>query len=133
MNINGKIIKKCRIKKGYTQQDLADMMDVDVKTIQKWEGGKSGIRTKHQVKLRDILNISQKNNENNEYILSRNYVNLDYAKKEIDIMAIFLSMLIIILLVPIVRDAQDAQYKLIGFAVICKEYWQILNKIRRKS
>ena len=42
MNINGSIIKKYRIEKGYTQQELADVMNVDAKTIQKWESGKSG-------------------------------------------------------------------------------------------
>ena len=88
MNINGSIIKKYRIEKGYTQQELADVMNVDAKTIQKWESGKSGISTKNLVRLTDILNIPKINNETVKY---RNNTNVEYPKKEIDIMAISLA------------------------------------------
>ena len=37
----GQFIKECRIKKGFTQKDLADLLFVDVTTVSKWERGVS--------------------------------------------------------------------------------------------
>ena len=37
----GSYIKESRIKKNYTQQELADLLFVDVTTVSKWERGVS--------------------------------------------------------------------------------------------
>lgn len=35
----GAFIKECRLKKGYTQKDLADLLFIDVTAVSKWERG----------------------------------------------------------------------------------------------
>ena len=37
----GQFIKENRIKKGYTQKELADLLFVDVTAVSKWERGVS--------------------------------------------------------------------------------------------
>lgn len=47
-----KSIKELRQRYGYTQQQLADLLDVTVNTVQKWEQGanKPGRRSKKDIK-----------------------------------------------------------------------------------
>ncbi len=40
MNKIGKIIKEARIKKGYTQEELAEMVGVKKSAVAKWENGR---------------------------------------------------------------------------------------------
>ena len=45
-------MKGLRIKEGYTQQAWADLFDVKLNTVQKWEAGdsKPGLRSKKDIK-----------------------------------------------------------------------------------
>jgi len=48
-------IKKLRIKKGMSQQELADELGIHVNTIKNWESGKSTISPKKRHLLLDII------------------------------------------------------------------------------
>ena len=54
-NTTGDIIKNLRIAKGYTQSELAKMLDVKLSTIQKYESG--AIQNLKLGTLRELCNI----------------------------------------------------------------------------
>lgn len=57
MNI-GEIIKKARIEKGYTQEELGEMVGVKKSAVAKWENGRvSEIKRSNLKKLADALGI----------------------------------------------------------------------------
>lgn len=53
-----KIIKEARIKKGMTQQQLADSVYVTRQTISKWENGSSDPNTSNLIALSKLYKIS---------------------------------------------------------------------------
>lgn len=53
-----KIIKEARIKKGMTQQQLADSVYVTRQTISKWELGSSDPNTSNLIALSKLYKIS---------------------------------------------------------------------------
>lgn len=53
-----KIIKEARIKKGMTQQQLADSVYVTRQTISKWELGSSDPNTSNLIALAKLYKIS---------------------------------------------------------------------------
>lgn len=54
----GKIIKKARLEKGYTQEELADRVGVKKSAVAKWENGRvSEIKRSNLKKLADSLDI----------------------------------------------------------------------------
>lgn len=53
-------IKELRIKKGFSQQELADKLGVHVNTIKNWEAGKSTISPKKEHLLLKIFGQSDK-------------------------------------------------------------------------
>ena len=57
MNI-GKIIRDARIKKGYTQEQLGEIMGVQKSAIAKWENGRVvNIKRENLKKLAEVLSI----------------------------------------------------------------------------
>ena len=56
----GKLIKKLRIDKGMTQQDLADKLHVTGRAISEWERGLGASDISLQKELSDILEISER-------------------------------------------------------------------------
>ena len=57
MNI-GQIIRDARIKKGYTQEQLGEIMGVQKSAIAKWENGRVvNIKRKNLKKLAEVLSI----------------------------------------------------------------------------
>ena len=54
----GLLIKQAREEKGWTQQELADAMDVDVETVSKQEGGDDSLSVEMIVEYCLLLNIS---------------------------------------------------------------------------
>lgn len=59
LKIQGEIIKKARLKKGYTQDQLADLINVSSKTLSRWERGGSNIDEQSRKKLKGMLDIKQ--------------------------------------------------------------------------
>ena len=54
----GLLMKQAREEKGWTQQELADAMDVDVETVSKQEGGDDSLSVEMMVEYCLLLNIS---------------------------------------------------------------------------
>lgn len=55
----GKRIRKYRKLKGWSQEYLAEKVDVAMKTISQWENGKSFIEHANLIKLSNILGVSE--------------------------------------------------------------------------
>lgn len=60
----GSNIKKARKKKGYTQAQLAEIVELSNRTVQLMENGKSGMKIETLIKFCDALDVSP------NYILS---------------------------------------------------------------
>ena len=60
----GKRIQNCRKHQGYTQEQIADMMDVSIQMISNLERGNKAIRIDNLINLCRILNVSS------DYILT---------------------------------------------------------------
>lgn len=54
----GKLIAELRKEKGYTQQQLADQLNLSNKTISKWESGSGSPDISNLPMLADILGVS---------------------------------------------------------------------------
>lgn len=50
-------LRELRLKKGYTQQELAKKLNVSQQTIAKWEGGKGYPRVNALFKLSKIFGV----------------------------------------------------------------------------
>ena len=66
-------MKKFRLAKKYTQEYVADMMDVSIQMISNLERGNKSIRIENLIKLCQILDVST------DYILTGNEKHLDNA------------------------------------------------------
>ncbi len=72
----GERLKKARIKKGYTQEKLAEIMDISVAYISRVENGKAHINLKRLNELCSILRTSESyilngaSNNSNSYLNS---------------------------------------------------------------
>ena len=51
----GKRVKKRRIELGYTQEYLAEKMDVSIQMISGTESGKKALKLENFIKIREIL------------------------------------------------------------------------------
>lgn len=51
-------IKIARIRKRLTQKDIAELMDVNINTVSRWETGAKLIPVDKLIKLADILEVS---------------------------------------------------------------------------
>ena len=51
-------LRACRIARNYTLQEMADAVDISLRTYQKYEGGSTFPDFSHLVKLADFLDIS---------------------------------------------------------------------------
>lgn len=69
----GKRIQNRRKQRGYTQEQLADMMNVSIQMISNLERGVKAIRIDNLIKLSDILDIST------DYILTGKENTVDMA------------------------------------------------------
>lgn len=58
-NIIGERLKEARVNKKYTQENLAEKLDVSVAFLSKIERGKSHINLKRLSQLCDILGVSE--------------------------------------------------------------------------
>jgi antitoxin CcdA len=54
----GARIKAARAKRGFTQRELADRLNITVGAVGQWEIGRSGPKTEHLVALSDALGVS---------------------------------------------------------------------------
>ena len=54
----GKILKDFRVKKGYTQEVMAEQLGISLKYISRIENGYSGIKTRTLINYMNILGIS---------------------------------------------------------------------------
>ena len=54
----GKRIQACRRQRGYTQEQIADMMDVSIQMVSNLERGNKAIRIENLINLCQILNVS---------------------------------------------------------------------------
>jgi transcriptional regulator with XRE-family HTH domain len=63
-------LRTARRTKDITQQQLADMMEVNVQTVRNWESGKINIYSSRLLKLSEILEVSC------DYILKGEEVNV---------------------------------------------------------
>lgn len=54
----GKVIKEYRLKKGFTQEDLAESLEISLKYISRVENGYSGLKTETLIKCMNILGIA---------------------------------------------------------------------------
>ncbi len=88
----GKFIAKSRTKKGYTQESLAETLDISNRAISKWERGICLPDSAHMVELCKLLNISisdlfngeRVDIKDNKEISEKNLLELMKAKEEKD-------------------------------------------------
>lgn len=70
LKMNNLEVKKIREKLGFTQQELANYLEVDIRTVQKWEAGDTKIRKANAFLLTQLLESRNKVvNENGNDIL----------------------------------------------------------------
>ncbi len=90
-NIMGKLIKKLREDKGWTQAELAEKIPIGRNAVSKWERGKTIPDISALIRLRDIFNVSL-----DELLLGEKYsqnkpsLKLKYVFASILIFSIFL-------------------------------------------
>lgn len=62
INTQGERIKRIRIKRGISRKELAEKMEVSIRTIEAWEQGRRPIKNIERLKkLKTILNVSLEN------------------------------------------------------------------------
>ena len=117
----GNYIKELREKKNLSQKDLADRLQLDNKTVSKWERGTSAVDITYLVRLADVLSTTPE-----EILLGSNNPNdikksklIEYVKKEkIKVFIIFIILLSVISLTSIItinkikRDNQIDYYEI---------------------
>jgi len=59
MNTFSSYLKSKRLQAGLSQEKLAEKMEVSKNTIQNWEAGKTGLKSKNIVRLSRILNVPE--------------------------------------------------------------------------
>lgn len=75
-SIIGERLKKARIEKGYTQEDIAEMIDVSVAFLSRVERGNSHINLKRLSQICSILDVTEgyilngASNASNKYLTS---------------------------------------------------------------
>ncbi len=57
-NSFGKVLKDFRVKKGYTQETMAEKLGISLKYISRIENGYSGIKTRTLINYMNILGIT---------------------------------------------------------------------------
>ena len=78
-SIVGKRIKLARTKKNYTQEHLAEKLNVSVTFLSRIECGSSRINLKRLSQLCEILNISESELLNGTAIESKTYLTNDFS------------------------------------------------------
>lgn len=71
MILNGLEVKKIRNELGLTQQDMADKLQVNIRTVQKWEEKTDNLRSSISMRIDNLRNnyvINSEENVNNSYI-----------------------------------------------------------------
>lgn len=77
-NIIGERLKEARVNKKYTQENLAEKLDVSVAFLSKIERGKSHINLKRLSQLCDILGVSEGYILNGASNTSQEYLSLEF-------------------------------------------------------
>lgn len=78
-SIIGERLKKARIKKGFTQEQLAEKIDVSVAFLSRVERGKAKINLNRLNQLCDLLDISEGNVLTGVGNTSSNYLNEEFS------------------------------------------------------
>ncbi len=78
-SIIGERLKKARIQKGYTQEQLAEKIDVSVAFLSRVERGNAKINLNRLNQLCDLLEISEGNILTGVGSNSNNYLNKDFS------------------------------------------------------
>src|SRR5436190_20362991 len=76
----GQQIKQKRENRGWTQGELGERVDRDVRTIRRWEAGTSLPNNDDQEKLRDVLGLSPEELDGNVLSVPKNSCNQDYSE-----------------------------------------------------
>jgi len=53
----GGSIRRARVEKGFTQQQLAEMADLNIRNVQRIEAGESDVLLSTTVRLRKVLGV----------------------------------------------------------------------------
>lgn len=77
-NIIGERLKKARLSKGYTQEQLAEKIDVSIAFLSRIERGSSHINLKRLSQLCAILDITEGEILNGAYLNSTSYLSEDF-------------------------------------------------------
>lgn len=78
LHIIGERLKEARVNKKYTQENLAEKLDVSVAFLSKIERGKSHINLKRLSQLCDILGVSEGYILNGASNTSQEYLSLEF-------------------------------------------------------
>lgn len=76
--IFGKILKTYRLKKGYTQEVMAEKLGISLKYISRIENGYSGIKTRTLINYMNILGITPNT-------IYKEFIHNEKIKKQIEI------------------------------------------------
>jgi DNA-binding XRE family transcriptional regulator len=95
-NIDMKVgdnLEKLRNKKGVTQQEVADFVDVNCKTYRDWEKGEADVKSEYIPKLAEFFNIEIGDlfsKKPGEIVITGNDFNLDNKNGSINVGILFL-------------------------------------------
>lgn len=79
-NIIGQRLKKARQNKNFTQEDLAEKLDVSVAFLSRIERGSSHINLKRLNQICDILHITEGQILNGSSSNSKNYLDSEFSE-----------------------------------------------------
>ena len=79
-------IKKIREELGLTQQELASVLEVNIRTVQKWESGESKIRKGTSFMLNELRNKGVNNSMDSETNI---YLEKDGVKFSVEEISVF--------------------------------------------
>lgn len=127
----GKFIKECRIKKGLTQQQLADTLGVSYKTISKWECGKGLPEVSLMIPLCNAININVNELLSGCHIEEKEYIekleeNLVNSLSEVEVNKKRMKMVIFIGISTIISNL--SLFLILGLAQM-EEYLRIIFMI----
>lgn len=136
----GKYIKSLREKKGYTQDDLAEIVMIGRTAVSKWERGKSLPDYISLIKLSEVFDVSINeilNGESgkNEIVTSNLYKDFFRNRKKIKLLVIIIVLLIFFSLIYyfLTSFKKTKVYTVTGFGNNCKVTNGLLVYTREKS
>ena len=79
-NVIGQRIKQARLSKNYTQEDLAEKIDISVAFLSRVERGNSHINLKRLNQICNLLDVSEGYILNGAFSNSENYLEQEFAE-----------------------------------------------------